>query len=395
MFGWRRRSEGFEWREYVRTTVLVRRADRQRRVDDARMAALAKVKEQKDRGVEAGKAGLNAAGSAAGKAASVAGKGAVTAAGFAWQRVGDAAREIGAHARTLLRDVPMPSFALNLPRLPSGTRFKDLVPDIAGRGPISRKHIAYAGGALGAIFVIGPMLNGAVPSVPSGLTTGSIKTAERAPAASLASTAVSSGSSGGINGRATAISGHVLRIGGDVVRLAGIEAPEATQPCFKSNGRKWSCGASATSALSRLVRGKRVICDVSGTDDAGRKLATCRGGEADIAAELVRGGHVFAESGFFASYSRDEDAARSAKTGIWQSENLRPAEWRKRAWDDAKRIAPDGCPIKGYVRAASRLYAMPWSNDYESRSIRSFKGERWFCSEDDARAAGFKLASRS
>ena len=39
MFGWRRRSEGFEWREYVRTTVLVRRADRQRRIEDVRVAA--------------------------------------------------------------------------------------------------------------------------------------------------------------------------------------------------------------------------------------------------------------------------------------------------------------------------------------------------------------------
>ena len=44
MFGWRRRSEGFEWREYVRTTILVRRADRQRRVEDVRVAALEKVK---------------------------------------------------------------------------------------------------------------------------------------------------------------------------------------------------------------------------------------------------------------------------------------------------------------------------------------------------------------
>ena len=45
MFGWRRRSEGFEWQEYVRTTVLVRRADRQTQIDDVRMAALNKVKD--------------------------------------------------------------------------------------------------------------------------------------------------------------------------------------------------------------------------------------------------------------------------------------------------------------------------------------------------------------
>ena len=63
MFGWRRRSEGFEWREYVRTTILVRRADRQRRVEDARVAALEKVKHARDAGVEAGRAGAAFAGS--------------------------------------------------------------------------------------------------------------------------------------------------------------------------------------------------------------------------------------------------------------------------------------------------------------------------------------------
>ena len=63
MFGWRRRSEGFEWREYVRTTILVRRADRQRRVEDVRVAALEKVKHARDAGVDAGRAGAAFAGS--------------------------------------------------------------------------------------------------------------------------------------------------------------------------------------------------------------------------------------------------------------------------------------------------------------------------------------------
>ncbi len=63
MFGWRRRSEGFEWREYVRTTVLVRRADRQRRIEDARLAAVEKVKNAADAGAEAGRASASFVGS--------------------------------------------------------------------------------------------------------------------------------------------------------------------------------------------------------------------------------------------------------------------------------------------------------------------------------------------
>src|SRR5689334_5270834 len=74
MFGWRRRSEGFEWREYVRTTILVRRADRQRRLEDARMAALAKVKNAADVGAEAGRASVSKAGDGLARLASVTGE---------------------------------------------------------------------------------------------------------------------------------------------------------------------------------------------------------------------------------------------------------------------------------------------------------------------------------
>jgi hypothetical protein len=34
MFGWRKRNDGFEWREYVRTTILVRRRNRRDRVGE-------------------------------------------------------------------------------------------------------------------------------------------------------------------------------------------------------------------------------------------------------------------------------------------------------------------------------------------------------------------------
>ena len=67
----------------------------------------------------------------------------------------------------------------------------------------------------------------------------------------------------------------------------------------------------------------------------------------------------------------------------------------RNVWEEAKRTAPEGCPIKGHVRASDRIYAMPWSDGYTARKVRTVKGDRWFCSEDEARAAGFKLSSRS
>lgn len=62
MFGWRKKQDGFEWHDYVRTTILVRRAKRREKVDDARQAA---VDGLKDAGAAAAQGLHNAKGAAA------------------------------------------------------------------------------------------------------------------------------------------------------------------------------------------------------------------------------------------------------------------------------------------------------------------------------------------
>ena len=63
MVWWRNRNEGFEWKTYVRTTILVRRGERRRKVEGLRHAAVDGLKMAGQRGVEAGLAGTAAAGS--------------------------------------------------------------------------------------------------------------------------------------------------------------------------------------------------------------------------------------------------------------------------------------------------------------------------------------------
>ena len=202
------------------------------------------------------------------------------------------------------------------------------------------------------------------------------------------------GGSKPLQGRAEAVGGDLLRVAGTTVRLAGIEAPERQQSCG-TGGRRYRCGAAAQAALGRLVNGRTLSCTLSGTDSAGRALATCTRGELDINGELVRQGHAFAGSGLFASYSGLERQARDAKAGIWAGgEAERPAEFRAKAWEEAKRRAPDGCPIKGLVTGGARVYVLPWSPDYDRGRIQKARGERWFCSEREAEAAGFKPAVR-
>lgn len=61
MFGWRKKRDGFEWRRYVRTTILVRRQHRQAKLDEAREAALQQLAEAGRAGKAAGMSGVGAA----------------------------------------------------------------------------------------------------------------------------------------------------------------------------------------------------------------------------------------------------------------------------------------------------------------------------------------------
>jgi endonuclease YncB( thermonuclease family) len=192
-------------------------------------------------------------------------------------------------------------------------------------------------------------------------------------------------------GRATVVAGDVLKVDSNTVRLSGIEAPERTQLCGKDAG-KWRCAEAAQTALAKVVSGRPVRCRLSGTDKAGRPLAHCSIDSVDINAELVRQGYVFAEGG--SRYGRQEAEARDAKAGMWIAAALRPAEVRAKAWEEAKRQAPDGCPIKGQVKGPERVYVLPGAPAYDRLRVQTARGDRWFCSEQDATAAGFKAAQQ-
>lgn len=56
-----------------------------------------------------------------------------------------------------------------------------------------------------------------------------------------------------------------------------------------------------------------------------------------------------------------------------------------------RRFAPGLCRIKGTLgEAGERIYRLPGDGGYEQIYIDLTKGERWFCTEANARAAGWK-----
>lgn len=56
-------------------------------------------------------------------------------------------------------------------------------------------------------------------------------------------------------------------------------------------------------------------------------------------------------------------------------------------------VAQDGCNIKGNVSTkGERIYHVPGQEYYDETVIQSSHGEQWFCSEAEARAAGWRKA---
>jgi endonuclease YncB( thermonuclease family) len=201
-----------------------------------------------------------------------------------------------------------------------------------------------------------------------------------------------------LTGRARVVDGDTLEIAADTVRLFGIDAPEHGQTCETADGTGWDCGAWAADELARRVRSQMLTCAGAERDRYGRLLATCTTAGADIAEGLVRDGVVFAYLKYSRRYLALEKQAAVAGAGLWQGRAARPEDFRaeeaKAAQVRAPGDAPSGCAIKGNISASGRIYHLPGQEDYDATRISAKRGERWFCSEDEAKAAGWRRARR-
>lgn len=52
------------------------------------------------------------------------------------------------------------------------------------------------------------------------------------------------------------------------------------------------------------------------------------------------------------------------------------------------------CLIKGNISSGGKIYHMPGGQFYDRTVIDTSKGEKWFCSEAEAQAAGWRRSSK-
>lgn len=60
-------------------------------------------------------------------------------------------------------------------------------------------------------------------------------------------------------------------------------------------------------------------------------------------------------------------------------------------WRPSAEGTSGDCRVKGNISLnGERIYHVPGGEWYEETRIDTLKGERWFCSEEEARAAGWR-----
>lgn len=189
-------------------------------------------------------------------------------------------------------------------------------------------------------------------------------------------------------GPAQAIDGDTLWLEGAPLRLQGLDGPELSQRCGEA-----ACGRLARDWIEQWIAGREVECLGAARDQHSRFVAVCRVGRDNLNRELVAAGWAVAYTKYTDVYQVDEDAAREAGLGLWGLAGFqRPSDYKKaRAALGPQTTPPSAdCALKG-VRGGdgALVWRAPGSPGYEILTVDEGKDERWFCSPEDARAAGW------
>ena len=200
---------------------------------------------------------------------------------------------------------------------------------------------------------------------------------------------------GATSGAARIIDGDTIHIAGQRVRLYGIDAAEINQLCQRK-GIQWQCGIKAAEKLKELTAGSIVSCTEIDRDRYGRIVAVCIAKRTEVNAAMVLSGMALAYRKYSDDYISHEASAKAARRGLWSGQFTLPWEWRRGTRLPSKDFIDDdtnGCRIKGNINSKGvRLYHMPHGRWYAETVVTVSKGERWFCSEDEAIRAGWRRA---
>lgn len=196
-----------------------------------------------------------------------------------------------------------------------------------------------------------------------------------------------------VSGRVHVIDADTIDVGGTRVRLHAIDAPEQDQMCETEHGVPFACGAWASAQVAQAFEGAQARCAPTDIDKYGRTVARCQVNGQDMGQQIVANGWAFAYRQYGLDYDLDEKGASVTDRGLHGFRVQSPAQFRKTRAKGRIPIDPR-CRIKGNISKNGQIYHVPGQEFYEQTGINEKRGERWFCSENEAVRAGWRRARR-
>jgi endonuclease YncB( thermonuclease family) len=214
--------------------------------------------------------------------------------------------------------------------------------------------------------------------------------------------------------------GDTIQLAGVTYKLDGIDAPEFDQMCIDEHAEPWACGVDARDRLAELIGKRAVRCEDLGPTKTYPKwhigLCTADGETASLNQLLVRQGFALnVEPEAKGRFKEDEANAKDKLSGLWRGCFVAPQDFRHREKSGAllgsacrsdkdrelreslfpdEPAMPPACSVKAKLAKRARLTGH--IGIYHMQACRSYapvtKPDRWFCSEEDAKAAGFRKA---
>ena len=191
------------------------------------------------------------------------------------------------------------------------------------------------------------------------------------------------------------IDGDTIEIeGGQKVRYIGIDTPElsSNDNCFALEAAKKN---------KELVEGKEVRLekDVSEVDKYDRLLRYVSVDNIFVNDYLVQQGYAYSSTfppdvKYQDQFSKSQKEAVSEKKGLWGqvcTPSLKQTTPTGNNINQRENLNNEECIIKGNINSSGeKIYHLPGQRYYDQTKIEESKGERWFCSEQEAQEAGWR-----
>ncbi|MDO8451581.1 MAG: thermonuclease family protein [bacterium] len=184
------------------------------------------------------------------------------------------------------------------------------------------------------------------------------------------------------------------------VRYIGMDTPETVDPrqgveCY---------GKEAAEENSRIVLGKKILLekDVTDVDRFGRYLRYVYVGDIMANESLVRNGYASVSTfppdvRYQSLFIESEREAQENGRGLWsgcRDATPTPTLFGASSLDvESDQRVGSNCQIKGNISAnGEKIYHLPGCGSYDKTNIDESLGERWFCTEDEAKDSGWRKA---